>query len=177
MVDGPQFRSLRKSGALRSAHTRIHVEPGTWGRIGFLRVTCPFLLFCCGEKLRLVLATCCTKFSWLKWPQLYRVHRSCKLSPPYLQGVHQLTPLHVPGTCPPIGADLLLYDAVWLIYYYLHQYVLRNHFMGVEFCSTLAKGNTRHGYCDRKEWPKPFLWFKYIGKSMLKKILHEAALM
>lgn len=40
--------------------------------------------------------------------------------------------------------------------------------MGVEFCSTLAEGNTSHGYCDRKEWPKPFLWFKYIGKFMLE---------
>lgn len=48
--------------------------------------------------------------------------------------------------------------------------------MGVEFCSTLTDGNPSHGYCDRKEWPKPFLWLKYIGKSMLKKILHQAAL-
>lgn len=42
----------------------------------------------------------------------------------------------------------------------------RNHFMGVEFCSTLAEGNTSHGYCDRKEWPKPFLWFKYIESTV-----------
>ena len=40
--------------------------------------------------------------------------------------------------------------------------------MGLEYCSTLGKGNTTHGYCDRKGWPKPFLWLNYIGKSMLK---------
>lgn len=48
--------------------------------------------------------------------------------------------------------------------------------MGVEYCSILGKGNTTHGYCDRKDWSEPFLWLKYIGKSMLKKILHRAAL-
>ncbi|XP_020601605.1 uncharacterized protein LOC110040668 [Orbicella faveolata] len=42
----------------------------------------------------------------------------------------------------------------------------RNHIMGVEYCSTLAEGNTSHGYCDRKEWPEPFLWLKYIESTV-----------
>lgn len=40
--------------------------------------------------------------------------------------------------------------------------------MGVEYCSILGKGNIIYGYCDCKEWLKLFLWFKYLGKFMLK---------
>lgn len=35
--------------------------------------------------------------------------------------------------------------------------------MGAEYCSTLAEGDTSHGFCDRKEWPSPFFWLNYLG--------------
>ena len=41
--------------------------------------------------------------------------------------------------------------------------------MDTEFCGTLTEGETSHrdGFCDRKEWPTPFLWIDYMGQSML----------
>ena len=85
-----------------------------------------------------------------------------------------LFPLYVPTACLPVCADL--YFATYFLRFIMHIHVFfsRTHVMGTEYCSTLAEGDTSHGYCNRKEWPIPFSWLKYLGKSMLKQIVHHA---
>ena len=34
-----------------------------------------------------------------------------------------------------------------------------------EYCGTMAKGNSAHGFCQSSQWPEPFSWFPYEGFS------------
>ena len=32
-----------------------------------------------------------------------------------------------------------------------------------EYCSTMAKGNSAHGFCQSNQWPESLSWFPYAG--------------
>lgn len=34
-----------------------------------------------------------------------------------------------------------------------------------EYCSTMAKGNSAHGFCQSDQWPATLSWFPYAGFS------------
>lgn len=38
--------------------------------------------------------------------------------------------------------------------------------MGSEYCSTMARGNTKHGYCQSTDWPAAFSWVRYMEATM-----------
>ncbi|KAL9963463.1 hypothetical protein ACROYT_G026974, partial [Oculina patagonica] len=40
--------------------------------------------------------------------------------------------------------------------------------VAAEYCSTMAKGQTKHGYCQSTEWPAAFSWIQYVTEEATK---------